>query len=244
VGEDNGGFGSIAEETEKTVVQENLPDSSDRAKGLDEVNAIAATTPPAEEPKPQERATPVIPVQADALNAETERSASRSPRAELSYPRQIPSPQPLSPPSQPSPLKGEGGSETLRNLNSLKDAGVEIANGNGVNRMARRVGDYLKGRGLKVVRLTNADHFKYSSTRILYQKGYDREAGHLAGQLGVAREGKEVKKLDRPNIKMKIWISKDLISKNKLFAGTPLPSPEDVKEVHSIRHTAKYRGPG
>lgn len=105
----------------------------------------------------------------------------------------------------------------IKQLSSFKDVRIEISNGNGVNRMARKVGDYLKERGLKVTRLTNANSFNHAETRILYQKGFYEAADYTADQLPVIRNMEELKKFDRPNIKIKILIGKDLIPHHKLF---------------------------
>lgn len=102
--------------------------------------------------------------------------------------------------------------------NSLREVGVEISNGNGVNRMARRVGNYLKEKGFNVVRLTNANNFSYSETQIYFHKGHGDNARQLAEQIISKLENmKELKQLDRPNIKIKVIIGRDLISKNKSF---------------------------
>lgn len=99
----------------------------------------------------------------------------------------------------------------------LKEVGIEISNGNGVNRMAKKVGDYLKEKGLRVTRLTNANNFNYSGTSIFYEKSYDDAANHVAGQLPVFRTKEEAEKFDRPNIKIKILIGKDLVPHQKSF---------------------------
>ena len=105
-----------------------------------------------------------------------------------------------------------------KQLNSLREVGVEISNGNGVNRMARRVGNYLKEKGFNVVRLTNANNFSHSETEIYFHKGHGDDARQLAEQIISKLENmKELKQLDRPNIKIKVIIGKDLISKNKSF---------------------------
>jgi hypothetical protein len=83
--------------------------------------------------------------------------------------------------------------------------------------MAKKVGDYLNEKGLKVTRLTNANNFNHSGTRIFYQKEYDGAAEHVAKQLPVFRSKEETEKFDRPNIKIKIIIGKDLIHHHKTF---------------------------
>jgi len=99
----------------------------------------------------------------------------------------------------------------------LKNIDVEISNGNGVYRMARKVGNYLKEKGIKVTRLTNANNFKHPETSIFYQKEYDEAADHIAEYLPVFRSKEEKEKFDRPNIKIKILIGKDLIPHQKAF---------------------------
>ena len=77
--------------------------------------------------------------------------------------------------------------------------------------MARKVGDYLKTRGLEVSRLTNANHFNHRVSKIYYQEGYQEAASHLAGQLPALDGMEETKRFDRPNIKIKLLIGKDLV---------------------------------
>jgi Flp pilus assembly protein TadD len=98
-----------------------------------------------------------------------------------------------------------------------KDAGIEISNGNGVNRMARKVGDYLKERGLSVKRLTNYRNFNQGFTRIYYQEGHIGAANHVARQLPATREMIELKKLDRPYLQVKVLLGKDMIPYRQTF---------------------------
>jgi Flp pilus assembly protein TadD len=105
----------------------------------------------------------------------------------------------------------------IKQLSSLKNAGIEISNGNGAYRMAKKVGDYLKEKGLKVTRLTNANNFNHTGTRIFYQKEYNEAGEYVAEQLPVFWSKEETEKFDRQNIKIKILIGKDLVPHNKLF---------------------------
>jgi tetratricopeptide (TPR) repeat protein len=113
-------------------------------------------------------------------------------------------------------LSSQQGEKRRLNSISIKETGIEISNGNGVNRMARRVGNYLQERGLSIVRLTNANHFKHRETKIFYRQGYDEAAGDLEEQLPLF-QGTEVKQLDRANVKVKVLIGKDLVPHNKMF---------------------------
>jgi hypothetical protein len=96
--------------------------------------------------------------------------------------------------------------------------GIEVSNGNGTTGMARKVRDYLKTRGLEVSRLTNANHFNHRVSKIYYQEGYEEAASHLAGQLPAVDGMEETKPFDRPHIKIKLLIGKDLVPHQRSLA--------------------------
>jgi Flp pilus assembly protein TadD len=105
-----------------------------------------------------------------------------------------------------------------QSLPPMKEIRIEVSNGNGVNQMARKVGDYLKEMGMKVVRLTNAKDFKNEETRVFYQQGYQTEAEYVAEQLPAGNGNIEaVKKFDRPNIQVKVLLGKDLVQYKEVF---------------------------
>ena len=60
---------------------------------------------------------------------------------------------------------------------------IEVSNGNGVNGMARTVGNYLRLHGPTTYRLTNADHFNYPKTLIYYREGFQDQAYKLESLL-------------------------------------------------------------
>ena len=100
--------------------------------------------------------------------------------------------------------------------NSLREVGIEISNGNGVNQMAKRVGGYLREKGFPVVLLTNANHFNHPETETYFHKGHDDAARRVAEQIIFKLENmRELKQLERANVKIKVVIGKDLISQNK-----------------------------
>jgi tetratricopeptide (TPR) repeat protein len=103
-----------------------------------------------------------------------------------------------------------GNSEQSPSANPV--GGIEVSNGNGVTRMARGVAEYLKEHDLKVIRLTNADHFAYSETRLYCQKEFLSTAQEVNKRLPLPLKIQEVKKLDRPAIKVKLIIGKDLVN--------------------------------
>jgi len=92
------------------------------------------------------------------------------------------------------------------------NVGIEISNGNGANGMARKVGGYLKERGLPVKRYTNADHFQYRKTKIYYQAGCYEAAQDVAAQLPGSQKMERKQILDRTHIQVKVLIGKDMLS--------------------------------
>jgi Flp pilus assembly protein TadD len=105
----------------------------------------------------------------------------------------------------------------IKQRNSLKVIDIEISNGNGVNHMARGVGNYLKNRGHKVTRLTNADHFKYNDTMIYYRRGYLHDAYRVAQEIPRYQRMKKVNNFDRQNIKIKVLLGQDVVPYRKSF---------------------------
>ena len=95
--------------------------------------------------------------------------------------------------------------------NSLNSVGMELSNGNGVNNMAKNVGQYLRAKGFHIVRLTNADKFNYQKTTLMYKPEFSQATREVAEQLPEMPALKEVKRLGRPNIGMKIVLGRDLI---------------------------------
>lgn len=87
---------------------------------------------------------------------------------------------------------------------------IEVSNGNGVRRMARSVGDFLKRNGMRVARLTNADHFGHARTVIYYREGYHDEATQVQRLLpGLSHGGNLVSaRLDREPVR--VLIGRDL----------------------------------
>ncbi len=97
--------------------------------------------------------------------------------------------------------------------------GIEISNGNGINWMARDVSHYLKESNFNVVRLTNADRFSYPRSRIYYQKGCLETANQINREIpgSLKLQVQEVKSFDRPFVKIKLLIAKELARHKKIF---------------------------
>ena len=101
----------------------------------------------------------------------------------------------------------------------LTEAEVEVANGNGVNRMASRVGTYLASKGLHVTRYTNADHFNFNNTKIYYHDDYLQDAFDVAKHIPGLQNMEKCTRFNRENIKIKVVLGKDLVPYDRLIAS-------------------------
>jgi tetratricopeptide (TPR) repeat protein len=87
---------------------------------------------------------------------------------------------------------------------------IELLNGNGVNGMARKMRAYLQERGFKVVRCANADNFDYLQTNVYYRGEGSEAAQQLVAQIPEIKNVKEVNRLGRADITVKVVMGKDL----------------------------------
>ena len=94
---------------------------------------------------------------------------------------------------------------------------IEVSNGNGVRYMARRVGNYLRGKGFILMYLSNASHFGYEGTHIFFTRGYLREAYRLSQKLPGFQSLEEVPEIKDGNAEICIRIGKELIHYSNLF---------------------------
>jgi len=94
---------------------------------------------------------------------------------------------------------------------------IEISNGNGVKRMAKRTGNYLRKKGFQKTLLTNADHFNHAETTIYYRGGYLHNAYRVAQQMPGYQNMKKVEKFNRPDTKIRVLLGKDMIVFNTVL---------------------------
>jgi len=125
-------------------------------------------------------------------------------------------------------------STDLRHSNSFNTIAIEVSNGNGVHRMARRVGDYLRSKGIEVTRLTNAEHFDFSETTIFYHDIDVRSALDIADQLPGFQKVEKSGKFDRLDIKVKILIGKDLVPQDSYIS-------RQIESRNSPKKSLKYQ---
>jgi hypothetical protein len=83
--------------------------------------------------------------------------------------------------------------------------------------MARKVGNYLSGKGFALKYVCNASSFCHEETKIYYAKGYLREACLLAEQLPGWQRIEEVAEIRKGDAEVSILIGKDLIPHLSLF---------------------------
>jgi tetratricopeptide (TPR) repeat protein len=101
---------------------------------------------------------------------------------------------------------------------SVINSGIEVSNGNGFSGMAKQIGTYLKGRGFNVVRLTNAPRFDYSEASIYYcENDYKGVAIKIAEQMPEIKNVRQIKAIDRPNVKVVVLVGRDLVQNRQKF---------------------------
>ena len=88
---------------------------------------------------------------------------------------------------------------------------IEISNGNGVDGMAKRLGNYLDKKGFKVTRLRNARCFNHETTKIFYYNGHAQDISRLLKEIPVECDKKNLIELEHSGNHIKIIIGKDMI---------------------------------
>ena len=94
---------------------------------------------------------------------------------------------------------------------------MEVSNGNGVNNMARKVGNYLNGKDFAFYYLRNASHFRHEETKIYYTRGHLREAYVLAQKLPGRQGLEEIAEIREGKAQISVLIGKDLIPHLRFF---------------------------
>jgi ribosomal protein S19 len=109
--------------------------------------------------------------------------------------------------------------------------GIEVLNGNGVNRMARMVGDYLSEREFLVLSPKNADHFNHVETRIHYCIGYLQDAYRVAKLIPGYQNMDKAKQFEDSNAKVKVVIGRDMIPFKDVFRR-PIADRIRLSSIH------------
>ncbi|OIR17579.1 beta-barrel assembly-enhancing protease [mine drainage metagenome] len=93
---------------------------------------------------------------------------------------------------------------------------VEVANGNGINGMAAKVGKFLRTQGYQAIRLTNQKPFQIHMTQIQYREGYLSEAQIL--KLSLPESPELVLRNDlRADIGVRLVLGKDIVTSTASF---------------------------
>lgn len=91
----------------------------------------------------------------------------------------------------------------------LRGVRVEVSNGVGVTRLARRTADRLAATGLVAARLTNAKPYRQATTEIQFGAGQEQMAQALKSHLPVAAKVVAMNRL-QPGIQMRLVLGHDL----------------------------------
>ena len=97
----------------------------------------------------------------------------------------------------------------LKNSRKIK---IEVANGNGVNGMAKRVSAFLSNAGFAAARLTNQQPFNVKQSEVQYRAGYRDEAEKLRATID--GDPRLIQRDDlRADISIRVLLGKDVKSK-------------------------------
>lgn len=95
----------------------------------------------------------------------------------------------------------------------LRDTRLEVSNGVGISRLARRTADRLATEGIKTARLTNALPYKQAKTEIQYVAGQAEAAQALQARLPVATDTVAATRLHR-GVQVRLVLGHDLAGKS------------------------------
>jgi tetratricopeptide (TPR) repeat protein len=95
--------------------------------------------------------------------------------------------------------------------------GIEISNGNGMSGMAKEVSSFLKKQGFNVVRLTNADHYRYAKASVYYRGDAELTAQQIKGAIPGITQMKKVGGFDRDGVRVRVLVGRDLAGERKTF---------------------------
>lgn len=98
---------------------------------------------------------------------------------------------------------------TVPLVQSLRGVRVEVSNGVGITRLARRTADRLASTGLIAARLTNAKPYRQATTEIQFGSGQEQMAQVLKAQLPVAAKVVAISRL-QPGIQVRLVLGRDL----------------------------------
>jgi Flp pilus assembly protein TadD len=119
---------------------------------------------------------------------------------------------------QPPVFSGNEQTVTETEAQKLVDVEIEVANGNGENGMARRVGNYLESRGFKVTKISNANSFEHAKTKLIYGNGRIKDVRQLVMVLVLSSDVKQQNLIELKQLgnRIKIIIGKDMAPEGQM----------------------------
>jgi lipoprotein NlpI len=119
---------------------------------------------------------------------------------------------------QPPVFSGNEQTVTETEVQHLVEFEIEVANGNGENGMARRVGNYLESRGFKVTKISNANSFEHATTKLIYGNGRIKDVRQLVKVLVLSSDVKHQNLIELKQIgnRIKIIIGKDMAPEGQM----------------------------
>jgi hypothetical protein len=103
---------------------------------------------------------------------------------------------------------------------------IEVANGNGIRGEARRFATYLKSKGFKISKITNAESFDHSTTKVLFSGENFDIVYQLFDDLSYELDEKDLIELKRMGDRIRVIIGKDLA-----LVDTPKDLNKDVSAL-------------
>ena len=98
---------------------------------------------------------------------------------------------------------------------------IVLANGNGVDGMAGRLGRYLWQKGFKVTQLQNANSFHHESTKIFYYNGQRQHVLKLLGEMPLELNPQSIIDFKQSGHHIKILLGKDMIPYDTVISEAP-----------------------
>jgi hypothetical protein len=84
--------------------------------------------------------------------------------------------------------------------------------------MAARLQNFLKEKGFKVVKITNANTFEHITTKIFYYNGHRKDVDRLIQEIAFCPDERSVIELKNFGHRIKIIIGKDIMKQNEVLA--------------------------
>jgi tetratricopeptide (TPR) repeat protein len=117
---------------------------------------------------------------------------------------------------------------TINSISEDNTVEIEIivANGNGVTGAAGRFRTFLKSKGFKVTKITNANSFDHALTKIFYCNGGKKDVYKLLQQIPLVLDQRSIIELKSLKNRFKIIIGKDQIKYDKAISKVTSRKPK------------------